>query len=241
MSCNWVLTGIYKPLPGPDARTSGLAIISLVLGVLSVFTLLLTAIPAIILGIVSLVKIEKSGGHLKGKGLAIAGFAIPACLMPVVLMMALLIPALARTRTLAQRVACAAHLKGLANAMIVYTTEYDGRFPTSGQWCDLLIDHADVCENSFRCPSACRSSACGYKFSYGFNANLDGLTIDDVPADTVLMFEIDGGWNVAGGPEIISTNNHRGEGCHIVFADGYVEFVRTENLQHLKWTVPRNE
>ena len=63
------------PLP-PDAsapRTSGLAIASLVLGILSLFLNVLASIPAIICGILALIGIKNSRGRLTGKGLAISG------------------------------------------------------------------------------------------------------------------------------------------------------------------------
>jgi len=84
-SCSWVLTSTSTVAPAPDAKTSGLAITSLVLGILSFFTLCLTALPAIILGIVGIFQIEKSAGQLKGKGLAIAGIAVPAASLPLAL------------------------------------------------------------------------------------------------------------------------------------------------------------
>ena len=77
-SCSWVLTSVSTIAPAPDARTSKLAIAAVVLAILSIPTLLITAIPAFICGIVGLVKIEKSTGQLKGKGLAIAGIVILA-------------------------------------------------------------------------------------------------------------------------------------------------------------------
>jgi len=89
-SCSWVLTGASTTAPAPDAKTSGLAITALVLGILSFFTFFITALPAIILGIVGLVKIEKSGGKLKGNGLAIAGIAVPAASLPLGLSLLLL-------------------------------------------------------------------------------------------------------------------------------------------------------
>jgi len=77
-SCSWVLTSTPTQAPALGVKTSGLAIAALVLGILSFFTCGITAIPAIILGIVGLVKIRKSGGRLKGNGFAIAGIAVPA-------------------------------------------------------------------------------------------------------------------------------------------------------------------
>ena len=62
----------------PDCKTSRLAIASLALGILSVpyFFRIWAGIPAIILGIIALLKIRRKSAILKGKGLAIAGIAI---------------------------------------------------------------------------------------------------------------------------------------------------------------------
>lgn len=62
--------------PMPKVKTSGAAIASLVLGVLSLFCSLLTAIPAVVCGVVALVKINKSPGRISGQGMAIAGLVL---------------------------------------------------------------------------------------------------------------------------------------------------------------------
>lgn len=41
-------------------------------------------------------------------------------------------------------------------------------------------------------------------------------------------------WNQVGGPKILTNENH-GDGCHVFFNDGHVEFVETEDLGQLKW------
>lgn len=64
-----------KPIAKP--KISRLAITSFVLGILSLLFFLFAAIPAVIFGIVSLFKIKKSPGQLRGKALAIAGITIP--------------------------------------------------------------------------------------------------------------------------------------------------------------------
>jgi len=57
----------------------------------------------------------------------------------------------------------------------------------------------------------------------------------DAPPDMVLLFETHPGWNQSGGPEILTTENHQDDGCNILFADGHVRFVRTRDLNDLKW------
>lgn len=42
-------------------------------------------------------------------------------------------------------------------------------------------------------------------------------------------------WNQVGGPEILTTEYHDGEGCMVLFNNGRVDYVRTEQLGMLKW------
>ena len=65
-------------------QTDGCATASIVLGALSVMFWILTAIPAIVLGIVGLIRIRDSNGWKKGKGLAVAGICLAAGFMLVV-------------------------------------------------------------------------------------------------------------------------------------------------------------
>jgi len=226
-ACSWVLASQSTP-PAADAKTSGLAITALVLGILSIFTFFITLIPAIIFGIIALVKIGKSSGKLKGSGLAIAGMATPAVALPIVaIMLAILMPALARTKVLAERLVCGINMKGLATATMYYSHNYDDKLPTADKWCDLLITEADVGAKSFCCSEHPDGS-----FSYALNKNITSASAEP---DIVLFFESDGGRNAAGGPEMLASQRHCGEGCNLVFVDGHVEFVRTEDFGSLKW------
>jgi uncharacterized membrane protein len=71
--------------PLPSAKTSRLAIASLVLAVCGPFTCGLTAILGLILGIVALCAISKKADQLKGKPIAIAGIVVSAVSMIFVL------------------------------------------------------------------------------------------------------------------------------------------------------------
>jgi len=59
-----------------DPKNSKLAIFSLVLGISSLLLFVLTGIPAIVIGIISILKIRGSGGKLKGKYIALAGMNV---------------------------------------------------------------------------------------------------------------------------------------------------------------------
>ena len=148
---------------GLSIKTSGMAIAAFVLGIMSIFTCALTAIPAIILGIVSLVRIEKSGGSLTGRGFAIAGIVVPAVSLPLIaLFMGILMPALARTRQIAFRMVCGTNLSGIGKAMLIYAGDYDEELPRSGgldsTWSNIIPNY--MAQNRFE--------------AYGMNADGSG-------------------------------------------------------------------
>jgi len=97
---------------------------------LSPFTFAITAIPAVILGIISLVKIEKSGGRLTGTAFAVIGIVVPAVVC--LLFIGIMLPALAKTRQIAFRMTCATNLSGIGKAMIIYSNDYQDQFPRAG-------------------------------------------------------------------------------------------------------------
>ncbi|MHC4112633.1 MAG: DUF4190 domain-containing protein, partial [Planctomycetota bacterium] len=191
------VNSVAQPLP--SAKTSGLAIASLVLGICGIFTCGLTAIIGLILGIVGLCAISKRAEQLKGKGLAITGIvlsAISIVLTPGILM-ALLIPALSSARTQAKDVVSMNLAKQICIAMVMYCDENDGRFPPADNWPDALDPYLGggiILESPFA-PEAGRA--------WAMNKNLDGLKLRDIkqPARIVLIFESRPGSPPAGGPE----------------------------------------
>ena len=231
-SCGASLAVVVVPGVVTAAKTCGLATASLVFGLLTMCGGLLTAIPAIILGIVALSKIGRSQGRLGGHGLAIAGICTGGTLwlLSTPLLLGILMPALARTRQLAFRMTCGTNLSGLGKAMVIYMGDNDEQFPTPSAWCDLLIEHAGVTPQSFICKGGDEGPC-----HYAMNKNVIGLGMS-APPDMVLLFETYPGWNQVGGPEMLTTENHQGDGCNILFADGHVRFVRARELDTLRWT-----
>ena len=228
---------VAVPVMVVEPKTCGLAIASLVMGILTLFCSLFMAIPAIICGIIALVKIGKSQGQLKGNGFAIAGIVVPAVLSLVVvpMLLAILMPALSKTKMIAQRVVCSTNMQGLSTAMIVYMNDYDDQYPTPDQWCDLLIQEVDVSPKSFQCPLDSEGA-----YSYAINGNLYKISDDKFPpAQMVAIFEADLGRNGAGGLDDVMLRHEQGGqlGCNITFADGYTEFVTEDRIAELKWTV----
>ncbi len=228
--CGFEFSGSGAVAASVEAKTSGAAVAALILGILVFFTCGITALPAIICGIVALVKISGSNGLLKGKGMAITGLVLPAALIILApLPLAILMPALSRTKGIAQRVVCRTNLKGLSVAMMVYADDYDSKAPTADEWCDLLIQEAGVLPMSFRCPGAPEGEC-----NYAMNKNIRNLRGPN-PARTVVLFESRPGWNQVGGPELLTTEYHNGEGCNVAFGDGHTEFVKADRIDDLYW------
>jgi len=231
-ACNFSLIPAEAGAAAVPVKTSGLAVAALILGILAFFTCGLTIIPALICGIIALVKISGSRGSLKGTAMAVTGIVLPVVVIPfMALLMAIFMPALAQVRHLAQRTLCSTNLSAIGIAMAVYANDNDGMYPAPEKWCDLLIEEADVMEKSFVCPAA-EGGPC----DYAMNVSAARLGTK-APSDMVLVFESQPGWNQAGGIELVTTQNHRDEGCNILFVDGRVEFVKPEDISKLRWNV----
>ena len=115
----------------------------------------------------------------------------------------------------------------LGKAVTGYTARNNGKFPPADKWCDVLLEAIPNAEDKwFQCPAAEKG-----RCHYAMNPNAD----PNSSHDTVLLFETKGGWNQFGGPELLTTDHHRGKGCNVAFVGTGAMFVKTDELATLKW------
>lgn len=115
-------------LSSAPPQTSGKAIASLVLGIFGFLTVL-PAIPAIILGHLSLSEIKKSLGRLRGRGMAITGLVLGyaglAATIPIILIVAaIVIPTMLKARIAANESSTIASVRAINQAELRYQVTY---------------------------------------------------------------------------------------------------------------------
>ncbi len=190
----------------------------------------LMAVAGIVVGILVIKKGQDKQGTSKTGRFAIVGVVIGAVFFVFWVFQS------PRSTFTAQK-RCAANLKTLGKWMILYAGDYDEQYPRTEKWCDLLTGYMKTAvdiraiEKCFICP-ANKKGRC----HYAMNPNLSPRSQPEL----VLLFETKGGWNQIGGPEILTTGNHHGIGCNVLFNDSHVEFVRADKISELKWLISEN-
>jgi Domain of unknown function (DUF4190) len=147
------MNGTPPPVVGNNPKTSGLAITSLVLGILGLVLLLgcvglLFAIPAVICGHMAHSRIKRSSGALSGGGMALAGLitgyiSIALGIFLVPMMMAIAIPNFVKARDTAMRNGCINNLRQIDGAKEQWARENNkdaGAVPTAAELDAVLND-----------------------------------------------------------------------------------------------------
>ena len=201
--------------PPPRQETNGLAIASLVFGIVGMVIPLIPSVVGIILGILGLRKTKDP--RVGGKGLAVAGICVSAASFIMLgCMISILLPSLNRARETANRVKCASNMRQIGQALLLYGNDNRGVYPPD--FPPLLLTQ-DITSEVFVCPSSNDSRAdpnttvqqqagvlhqhCSYKYLPGHNYNAS--------ADTVIAYE--------------PLTNHDGDGANFLFGDGHVEWI----------------
>jgi hypothetical protein len=184
----------------PDTRpTSGLAITSLVLGILGLCLGPLAIVP-LILGIIGITQTGTNGPR-KGKGFAIAGTALGGVgIMGSCLSIGILLPALGKAKQQANKLRSMTHVRSIVQAAVVYSTDHEDQFPGVDQWPDAVLDLGLLDPEILVSP------------------------VED--GDGVSYIYL-GGWNSFDAQQIVVYEDpkHFAEGVIVGFADAHVEIV----------------
>ncbi len=126
----------------PQKTTSGLAITSLVCGILGFFCLGITSIVAVITGHLARSKIKRATSSIGGEGLALAGLILGYLGMAytvfmVAIMASLSVPAFNQVQMQGNQMKSISNAKQLVLGMKMYAQDHDGKFPPT---LDALFD-----------------------------------------------------------------------------------------------------
>jgi len=116
-----------QPPGAPPPETSGMAVGSLICGILFVF--FPAAITAVVLGHISRSEIRRSAGRLKGDGMALAGLIlgyVGISVIPILIIAAIALPNLLRSRIVANEASAVGSLRALNTAAVTFSTQCGG-------------------------------------------------------------------------------------------------------------------
>ena len=159
-----------------------------------------------------------------------------------------LTPPYLRQREATRSRTCLANMKAIGLALTAYAVDHDGWLPPAETWCDSTLSYA-LSHEIYICPSLARER-CGYAFNrrlgsvrvgldfssgsaYARRWRHSGLDPSHGPAETPMAFDARGGWNLAGGPELLAPRH--GQGFNVVFADTHTKWQDEEHLASAVW------
>ena len=182
--------------PGVRPETAGIAVTSLVLGILSLTCFsIFTGIPALICGTIALGRIRSARGSLTGQGLAISGVVMGGLsILMIPVLIGLCLPAFASAREEARRVQCMSQEKQIGAAFVSYVNDHDGKAPQTFE--DLRP--YGITDAILHCPAAKDRSVRSYQLMPGTK-----------PTDVIVRED---------------PSDHR-RGSNVVYGDGHGEWV----------------
>jgi hypothetical protein len=119
------------------------------------------------------------------------------------------------------------NLRLLDKSLIGYAKNNNGYLPDANQWCDLLMRYdKTLTRQNFKHPLIKE-----WECNIAFNKNLSCLKLSEIPKDTVLLFEADGGWNLSGDMDLLQKRyNNRKDYyfCNVLLIDGSIKTYQFE-------------
>ncbi|NIT60733.1 MAG: hypothetical protein GWN00_32380 [Aliifodinibius sp.] len=185
------------------------------------YVILLSFAIALVLGIISLLVIHFNTKNLKGSHCAI--YAITLSIVFYSLFFSFKY-AVRRANDIhhehLRAKAAEGNLHQLGRAIVEYAKNHNGYLPIANKWCDLLIEHdEEISKDTFKNPQE-PNGIC----NFAFNKHLCGLRLANVPNNTVLLFEANGGWNLTGDAKLLKESEpHRKWVILLLLVDGTVD------------------
>ena len=202
------MPGFSTPTP-PSARQTGLAVATLVLGIIGLVACLPAGIIAIVTGIIALVRIGNQPQRYGGKRMAIAGLACGcASLITFPMCLSVMLPSLSRARELSKRLVCASNMKAIGTAMHLYASDFGEEGEIEIDW---LVEQEYLTHEETICPSSDLEVSNYILVRHPASEEMDNRT--------VIIYE--------------PKSNHGGEGGNFLFADGHMMFYRAEGYDEL--------
>lgn len=224
--------------PGRPA-TTGYAVASLVLGVLSLCSAGLTAILGIVFGVVALGRIGASGGRIRGRGLALAGIGASVVGLLIGLALCGMLVALMASADRRGRVEVSMGVQTvrpaprqtveavehMLRAAQVYADAHDGCLPKAAAFPRALLPYIDR-----------RHTGLPRGRTIAMNVHVAGRCLADLPdpGRTVVLFETSAGMARVGGPDLAKPAPGR-DTVAVGFANGRTIVVPVGKLQEFIW------
>ena len=229
------MSNLPPAAPAARPKTSGLAIASLVCGIVGPCTLGLCSIIGVILGIVGIVKIGGSASALRGRGLAIAGIVVSGVgilILPILAMLvAIMLPAVVSARDTAYMASSTNNVKQLCQVALQYAASNGEKLPPVDTWPEVFQQQLGIPPEVMTDPGDREGGR-----AYAMNAALAGGTLfAPDSARTVLFFECASGSPPAGGPELLPDKPRHAGRYVIGFLDGHVEAVPPDRVRSYIW------
>ena len=182
---------------------------------------------SIIAGVCLLVAYLSRSGNTTRKRVSFAELLFWAFL--VFVSSAIFYPILRAAEPPRQGRSCLSNVKQLNLGLLMYSQDYDDRFPPASQWGDLLWPYTKTRE-IFKCPRATSP------YSYAFNKKLNLLPQKNVKDDkvTVMLFEANAtSINAFGGKGMLVPEPRHNDVNSFGFVDGHARSVPRDAM--LKW------